>query len=106
MKVCRLALTILNLISGSVGALAEDCAIQTASPSLPYLESRNEQANFGIVPKGLVVPKEGTVVHGVDASKYQSAIDFGKIYQCGGKFAYTRIRRMRRAFVSILGRFS
>ena len=49
-------------------------------------------SNQGIKPPGFVSLQDGTlVVHGIDVSKYQDAVDFKSVYDCGGRFAYVRL---------------
>jgi GH25 family lysozyme M1 (1,4-beta-N-acetylmuramidase) len=69
--------------------LAPDSSL-SFRPARPTTSGR--PTNQGVVPRGFVALKDGSpTVHGVDVSKWQSAVDFKRVSDCGGVFAYVRL---------------
>jgi GH25 family lysozyme M1 (1,4-beta-N-acetylmuramidase) len=71
---------------------AESCEPTVASDGLTFRTDPRTSANFGVEVARFVVPTGApAVVHGVDVSKYQDAVDFEMLKTCGGDFAYVRL---------------
>lgn len=74
----------------------DGCPRETAPASFKFVRPRAGSSglptNQGIVPGGFVELADGQpVVHGVDISKYQDGVDFRRVADCGGRFAYVRL---------------
>src|SRR5262249_20872329 len=69
---------------------AADCAIETANQGIAY--KTQSPGIVGIAPRGFVIPNDKRpVVNGIDVSRWQEDVDFSKVRQCGGSFAYVRL---------------
>ncbi len=87
---------------GQAATPASDCPIQTAPARFPYrASSAASPGNDGITPPGFVAVQGFTVLHGVDASKWQRSADFNRVKACGGSFAYIRLTAGRRPDLEI-----
>src|SRR5262249_20118597 len=91
----RGALVLGALVAGASAARGRG-EIEMAPGTFEFKKVVNEltamPTNSGIIPRGFVALKDGTsVVHGIDASRYQGAVDFEKVKFCGGRFAIIRL---------------
>ena len=75
----------------STFALEVVCSPKSLAPNAVYrTDARN--GNTGVQPTQFIVPPgKFEVVHGVDMSEFQDAVDFETLKRCGGRFAYVRL---------------